>query len=118
MPGAVPAQPTTRRKETRMLIQETCSKLGDMKLYGMLEAVRKRLDDPGHRDLSWTELIGLLVDDEWIYRENRKLTGLLKRARFKESAACLEDIDYRPERGLKKADILDLAQNRSIEPSQ
>jgi DNA replication protein DnaC len=101
-----------------MLIQETCNKLGDMKLYGMLEAVRKRLDDPGHRDLSPTELIGLLVDDEWIYRENRKLTSLLKKARFKENSACLEDIDYRPERGLKKADILDLAQNRYVDASQ
>lgn len=101
-----------------MLLEETCSKLSQMKLYGMLELVRKRLDDPGHRDLSVTELVGLLVDDEYLYRENRKLAMLLRKARFKEKAACLEDIDYRSERGLKKADVMQLAQNRYIADKQ
>jgi hypothetical protein len=70
-----------------MLLEETCTKLNQMKLYGMLESVRTRVDDPTHRDLSVSELIGLIVDDEWLYRENRKLTALLKKARFKEKAA-------------------------------
>lgn len=101
-----------------MLMEETCTKLGTMKLYGMLDSVRQRLDDPAHRDLSVTELVGLLVDDEWIYRENRKLTALLRKARFKEKSACLEDIDYRVDRGLKKADVMQLAQNRYITAHQ
>ena len=101
-----------------MLIEETCSKLSQMKLYGMLDLVRKRLDDPGHRDLSPTELVGLLVDDEYLYRENRKLTTLLKKARFKEKAACIEGLDYRSDRGLKKADVMQLAQNRYIAEKQ
>jgi DNA replication protein DnaC len=101
-----------------MLMEETCAKLNTMKMYGMLAAVRKRLDDPGSRDLSITELVGLIVDDEWLYRENRKLTALLKNARFKEKNACLENIDYRADRGLKKADVMQLAQNRYIAAHQ
>ena len=101
-----------------MLLEETCTKLSHMKLYGMLESVRKRLDDPGHRDLSVTELVRLLVDDEYLCRENRKPTMLLKKARFKEKAACLEDIDYRADRSLIKADVMQLAQNRCIDEKQ
>jgi DNA replication protein DnaC len=101
-----------------MLLEETCTKLNQMKLYGMVESVRKRVDDPVHRDLSPTELIGLIVDDEWLHRENRKLTQLLKKARFKEKTACLEDINYKSDRGLKKADVMELAQNRYIGAKQ
>ena len=101
-----------------MLLEETCTKLGNMKLYGMLESVRQRLDDPGHRDLSLTDFVGFLVDDEWLYRENRKLVMLLKKARFKEKTACIENIDYKSERGLKKAEVMQLAQNRYITAKQ
>ena len=101
-----------------MLLEETCQKLSSMKLFGMLNAVRARVEVPGHQDLSFTELFGLVVDDEWLHRENRKLTTRLKGARFKERNACIEDLDYRPGRGLKKAQVLELAQNRWITAHQ
>lgn len=97
-----------------MLLEETCHKLSHMKLFGMLNAVRTRVEAPGHQDMSFTDLFGLLVDDEWLSRENRKLTQRLKGARFKERNACIEDIDYRPSRGLKKTQVMELAQNRWI----
>jgi len=60
-----------------------------------------------------------LLDDEWLYRETRKLTVRLKLAKFKERAAAVENIDYRTPRGLHKMLLLELAQNRwiSIHPS-
>jgi DNA replication protein DnaC len=116
--GAVHVFNADNLKGKTMLLEETCDKLTRMKLSGMLNGVRARLEDPSHRDLSFTELLGLIVDDEWLYRENRKLTILLKKARFKEKMACLEDVDYRAGRGLKKAQVLEVAQNRYIDHHQ
>ena len=97
-----------------MLIEETFTKLSEMKLFGMISALRTRLESPDHQDLSFTDLFGLLVDDEWLYRENRKLKRRLRGARFKQRDACLENLDYRTGRGLKKTQVLELAQNRWI----
>src|ERR1700675_595957 len=41
-------------------------------------ALKDRLERRDHQDLSKTEFLGLLIDDEWLYRENRKLTARLR----------------------------------------
>jgi DNA replication protein DnaC len=97
-----------------MLIEQTKEKLSKMKLYGMVRALEDRLTRADHADLPFTDLLGLLVDDEWLYRENRKLTSLLKNAKFKLRDACIENIEYPAHRGLKKTQVLELAQNRWI----
>jgi len=101
-----------------MLLEQTIIKLNAMRLRSMAAAVKARLERPDHADLSFTELFGLIVDDEWIVRENRRLTQRLAGARFKEKNACIEDIDYESARGLKKPVILELAQNHWIETHQ
>jgi DNA replication protein DnaC len=101
-----------------MLNEPTHQKLIAMKLFGMAHAVKERLARVDHQSLSATELLGLIVDDEWLYRENRKLTARLKVAKFKEKTACLENIDYAPTRGLAKDRILELAQHRWINAHQ
>src|ERR671925_146048 len=58
-----------------MLNEPTHQKLIAMKLFGMAHAVKERLARVDHQSLSATELLGLIVDDEWLYRENRKLTA-------------------------------------------
>ena len=97
-----------------MLHEQTHEKLIAMKLFGMATALKERLERRDHQSLSKAEFIGLLVDDEWLYRENRKLSARLKVARFKERAAALESIDYATARGLRKDQVLELAQNRWI----
>jgi DNA replication protein DnaC len=89
-----------------------------MKLFGMNTSLKERLERHDHQSLSKAEFVGLLVDDEWLYRENRKLTARLKVAKFKERAASIEDIDYKTSRGLRKEQILELAQNRWISAHQ
>lgn len=101
-----------------MLHQQTHEKLIAMKLYGMANAVKERLERVDHQSLSKEEFLGLLVDDEWLYRENRKLTARLKVAQFKQRAAAIENIDYRTPRGLRKTQMLELAQNRWISAHQ
>ncbi len=97
-----------------MLHEQTHEKLIAMKLFGMATSLKERLERRDHQDLSKPEFFGLLVDDEWLYRENRKLTARLKVAKFKQRAAAIEAIDYSTPRGLRKDQVLELAQNRWI----
>ena len=101
-----------------MLLEQTLDKLNTMKLYGMANALKERLVRVDHQSLSKEEFISLVVDDEWLYRENRKLTARLKLAKFKERDAAVENIDYRTARGLHKTQVLDLEHNRWISAHQ
>jgi len=98
-----------------MLLEQTVDKLNEMKLFGMAASLKNRLVRPDHKDLSPTELFGLIVDDEWINRHNRKTQSRINAARFKETTACIENIDYRKNRGIRKSVILEFAQNRWID---
>ena len=100
-----------------MLVEQTIEKLVSMKMGGMAEALRRWLDQPKDHDLAPADLVGLLVDAEWIARENKKLTARLRNARFRQQA-CVEDIDYAQARGLAKAVILDLATCRWVHAHQ
>jgi DNA replication protein DnaC len=95
-----------------MLHEQTHEKLIAMKIFGMANALKDRLERRDHQDLSKTEFLGLLVDDEWLYRENRKLTARMRVAKFKLRTATVEAIDYATPRGLRKDQILELTQNR------
>src|SRR5204863_9637307 len=64
--------------------------------------------DPTARELSFLERLGLLVDQQWTWRENQALARRLHAAKLK--GACVEEIDYRASRGLDKSMIRALAQ--------
>lgn len=92
-----------------MTIEETVTKLHQMKLFAMARSLTERLSRGDHQNLGVEEMISLVVDDEWLDRENRKLRRRLKKARFKVPAT-LEAIDYQLRRaGLVKSRILDLS---------
>ena len=54
-------------------------------------------------------MMGLLVDSEWMSRQNAHLKRNLKEARLKLGSACLEDLDYDERRELDKPLIRQLA---------
>jgi len=101
-----------------MLLEQTHEKLIAMKLYGIAHALKTRMERADHQSLTKEEFVALIVDDEWLYRENRKLSARLKVAKFKERSAAVENIDYRSARGLRKTQLLELAQNRWISAHQ
>jgi len=101
-----------------MLKKQTLQKLNEMKLYGMSKSFEERSLRPDHKDISFEEFFGLLVDDEHLYRKNLKLSRLLQLAKLKFPSACLEDIDYKTPRGLIKNKILSLQSNEWIENHQ
>lgn len=91
-----------------MLQEPMMEKLATMRLLGMLEALKAQEQDPAARELSFDERLGLLVDQQWTWRENQALARRLTAAKLK--GACVEDIDYRSSRGLDKSVIRALAQ--------
>ena len=91
-----------------MLQEPMMEKLTAMRLLGMLEALKTQEQDPAARELSFLERLGLLVDQQWTWRENQALARRLHAAKLK--GASVEDIDYRVSRGLDKSVIRALAQ--------
>lgn len=87
-----------------MLSHPTLHALHNLKLLGMAAALEQQLQQPDFQALSFDERLGLLVDREVLSRDNRRLARLLQTAKLKVHA-CVEDIDYRHPRGLKRAQI-------------
>ena len=98
-----------------MFDEMTLSILHQLKLHGMARSFEERIKQPQHAGLSHEEFVGLLVQDEKTYRENRRLKRLLQNAQLKYPMAAMEDINYRQERGLNKQVMLQLANTQWIE---
>lgn len=96
-----------------MLNQPTLEKLRALKLIGMANAFQEQLEKP-LPDLDFESRLGMLVDQEWLIRENRRLQRRLHQARLQQSA-CIEDIDYEKPRGLVKAKILELSRSQWLQ---
>lgn len=96
-----------------MLNQPTLEKLRALKLTGMANSFEEQLSKP-LPDLDFETRLGMLVDQEWLIRENRKLSRRLQQARLQQSA-CIEDIDYEKPRGLVKAKILELSRSQWLQ---
>jgi DNA replication protein DnaC len=90
-----------------MTNEQTIEKLYDLKLGAMAEAFRDMLSRPDQGQLSFAERLGLLVDHEWLRREENRLTRRLKAARLKVPAS-VEDVDLHTPRGLDRQVFLSL----------
>jgi len=75
-----------------MLNQQTFEKLYAMKLNGMAEALKDQSQQPTCKELPFEERLGLLVDRQWTWKEDRRLSRLLNNAKLKINAS-MEDID-------------------------
>lgn len=87
-----------------MLSTQTLEKLNALRLEGMAQALEEQRRQSDICQLDFEERLGLLVERQWLWKENRALATRLHYARLKVSAS-LEDIDYRHPRGLKRAQI-------------
>lgn len=98
-----------------MSIDRTISKLNEMRLTGMSRSFEERRIKPDHKDLSFEEFFSLVVDDEYVYRKNKRLKRLLKRSKLKISSACLEKVDYTQQRGILKTNVVNLQNTAWLE---
>jgi DNA replication protein DnaC len=92
-----------------MLNEATMNKLLEMQLDTMVECIRSQGNAPSFTALSFEERLGLLVDAEWSARRSRKLTRLIRCAQFHLPNACVEDVEYLPDRMLDQSLISTLA---------
>jgi hypothetical protein len=76
-----------------------------LRLDALAVAWAEQEKDPETQKLAFAERLGMLVDAQWLSRENKRLARALKEAKLKLGNACLEDIDYPPRRELEKAVI-------------
>lgn len=100
-----------------MLLNPTLEKLQTLKLTGMSQALDEQLNSPDIGQLSFEERLGLMIDREVTERDNRRLKARLKKARLRQNA-CMEDIDFRHPRGLKREQVQQLLSSRWLKEHQ
>jgi DNA replication protein DnaC len=91
-----------------MLIKPTIERLRAMRLTGMAEAFSRQMEDVQMHSLSFEERVSMMVDHQWMIRQDKALTRRLKNARLKIRAS-VEDIDYAKSRGLDRSLIRSLS---------
>jgi DNA replication protein DnaC len=100
-----------------MLNQPTIEKLQTMKLHGMADAFRAQIETIHANQLGFEERFGMLVDQQWLWKENRALTRRLQSARLKERGV-IEDIDYQHPRGLDRKLVRTLSASDWVRQNQ
>lgn len=92
-----------------MLTEPTVDKLHEMRLRAMADAFRQQLANPSMSALSFEERFGMLVEAEYSKRRNSLMNRLATNAGLKINDACMEGIEYHPDRKLKKDLLSSLA---------
>ena len=92
-----------------MLTQPLFDKLSQLRLPAFRSALEDQMQSPHYAELTFEERLGLLVDIETTHRTQNRLKRRLKAARF-PLQATMEDLDLSARRGLKRAQVLELAQ--------
>lgn len=100
-----------------MLTQQTIEKLCDMKLTAMADAFTEQLGQPNLGELSFEDRFAMMVDRQWNFKEDRRMTRLLRAAKLKDSA-CIENIDFKTPRALDKSLVVRLSGSDWIKKAQ
>jgi DNA replication protein DnaC len=92
-----------------MINEHTLDQLRALRLDGMVHALEDQASSTAAAELPFDDRLTLLVQREIAWRDDRRVARLLKAARLKVSAACIEDINWRASRGLDRGLISTLA---------
>ena len=101
-----------------MMMEQTLQTLKALRLLGMAGAFEEQQTTTASANLSFDERFAMLVDREMTWRDNRRITRLLREAKLKSSQACIEDVRYDNKRKLDKALIAQLASCQWIRAHQ
>jgi DNA replication protein DnaC len=91
-----------------MLHEQTLNLLQTLRLYGMAKGFNDRMALAASAELSHADFIAGLAHDERAWRDNARLTALLRHAKLRQNAT-FEDVNWRHPRGLHKQTLLQLA---------
>jgi DNA replication protein DnaC len=90
-----------------MLNQQTIEKLAVLKLNGMADNFTLQLQQPKMNNLSFEDRFAMIVDAQWDWKENSRMKRYLRDAKLK-LPACVEDIDYKTQRGIDQSVMMRL----------
>jgi len=97
-----------------LLRHPTLDQLHALGLHGMAKAFAE-ITAGGEADgLGHHEWLGLLLDREASWRQDKRLAARLRVAKLRQQA-CVEDVDYRAARGLDRALFQKLSEGEWIE---
>lgn len=88
--------------------QQTIEKLNWIKVCSMAQEYDRQLKNPEVQSLPFDDRFGLLVDSEWISRQNKRLANLVRKAGMKYNCA-IEEFVFTPERAVNKQTIMQLS---------
>lgn len=94
-----------------MLKNPTVEKLATLGLVGMIRALEQQSQLQDASTLSFEDRFALLIDAECSERDTTQFTKRLKTAKLRDRA-CLEDIDFKANRGIDKRLIAQLAEGK------
>jgi DNA replication protein DnaC len=92
-----------------MLNEPTMEKLMTLRLNALATAWSEQQRNPESSSLCFDERLALLVDAEWLDRQNKRLGRALREAKLRLPNACIEDVDYPARRQLDRALVRQLA---------
>ena len=101
-----------------MLNEPTLEKLRDLRLGALADTWLEQQGNADLQALGFDERLAMLVDAEWLDRQNKKLTRNLREAKLRLGQAVVEDIDYPTKRKLEKTVIRQLATCTWVEAHQ
>jgi DNA replication protein DnaC len=85
-----------------MLIHPTVERLRSLGLAAMADTLVEMQNNPEAAEMPHADWLGLLIDREATFRDNRRLARRLTAAKLRQTAT-IENIDYRTARGLDRA---------------
>ncbi len=85
-----------------MVNEPTHERLLQLGLNAMAVAWRNQQADAEYSSMPFDERLGLIIDAEWLMRENKRIKRRLAEAKLKITSACFEGIDFPPTRKLDK----------------
>jgi DNA replication protein DnaC len=100
-----------------MIKQSTIDKMHDLRLSSMASAFEEQCNNHVFDNLSFEDRVGMLIDRQWDSMKNNTLIKLIKQAGFRYPNACMEDIEYLPDRNLDKSLFYELSTCRYITDS-
>jgi DNA replication protein DnaC len=92
-----------------MIAEQTLDKMKKMRLKHMAATLGDMSDDPATDGMTFADGLAMLIDHEWDFRHNHKTALLCGKAGFLDVQACVEAIDYSPERGIDRQKVVRLA---------
>lgn len=92
-----------------MIPSHTLDQLKTLRMDGMVAALADQAISSAAAELGFDERLSLLVQREMDWRDDKRLTRLLKAAKLKVSSASIEDIIWRDSRNLDRHLVTSLA---------